>query len=75
MHSTLSSSSLFWCHNPRTLYSAQSKGINAFDAQDIQQRAGVNTHGLEYLAQVKSTLDLYILNTTAKYPEAPTQTL
>jgi SanA protein len=56
-------------HNQRALYIAQSKGINAFgfDAQDVQQYAGVKTHIREYLARVKMMLDLYILHTKPKF--------
>lgn len=56
-------------HNERALYIASHKGIKAigFNAQDVSRSYGLKTQAREYLARVKTILDIHFLNTEPKF--------
>lgn len=56
-------------HNERALYIARHKGIQAigFNAQDVTRSYGLKTQAREYLARVKTILDIHFLNTKPKF--------
>ncbi|WP_239541180.1 SanA/YdcF family protein [Cryomorpha ignava] len=56
-------------HNERALYIAYHKGIKAigFNAQDVTRSYGLKTQAREFLARVKTILDIHFLNTEPKF--------
>ena len=56
-------------HNERALYIAHHKDINAigFNAQDVTRSYGLKTQAREYLARVKTILDIHFLKTEPKF--------
>ncbi len=56
-------------HNERALYIASHKDIEAigFNAQDVTRSYGLKTQAREFLARVKTILDIHFLNTEPKF--------
>lgn len=60
-------------HNERAIFIADHFGINAcaYNAKDVPDKYGWKTSLREYLARVNAVLDLFVFQTTPKYPGPP----
>ncbi len=60
-------------HNERAIFIADHFGINAcaYNAKDVPDQYGWKTSLREYLARVNAVLDLFVFQTTPKFPGPP----
>ena len=60
-------------HNERAIFIADHFGINAcaYNAKDVPDKYGWKTSLREYLARVNAVLDLFVFQTTPKFPGPP----